>query len=161
MTTNRISGSPEPDPSRAAKMKDSTKQVEKVREIDPDEKAKQGKKFQKMLEKAEGEITIKKPRIPSPLEPEFHKLLGDAGASSKKAIPAPSYSAAPDVQAPMQEKGETRPEKLPKAKDFWNGVDLPDEPLQKPNLHEETIAAAPKARPKQEFEEPLQEPTSK
>lgn len=148
MTTNRISGptSPEPDPGRlgASKIREG-KQVEKVREIDSDEQAKKGKKFQKMLESAEEEVAPKRPRMPSPLEPEFHKTLGDI--ESKKAVPNPSYSLPPDVHAPMEE--ERPPTKLPKAKDFWNGVDLPDEPLKKPNLQEEEpLKAIPRSLPR-------------
>jgi hypothetical protein len=133
MIANRVPGptSPEPNRNPAANkvQREQAQRVEKVREIDPDEQAKQRRRDQfnmMMQSKEEAESTA--PRVPSPFETTFYSTEGtqDGSSATQNAIPGPAYSPPPRLDPPIQETSEDGA--LPQSSSFWHSVNLPDQP---------------------------------
>ncbi len=137
MSTNRISGPTSPDPERNQTSKanrEEKQRVEKVREVDPDEQAKnRPNKFRMMMDDTD-DNGIVPPRNPSPFEPSFYQSEADTTAmpaADQGAIPGPSSSPPPNVNLggpSMAIDGDD----LPQSDTFWNDVGLPDQPKEAP-----------------------------
>lgn len=149
--------------SKAAREELSSKgKVEKVREIDPDEQTRKKKKFLKHYNQEGVEDTENQHR-PSPYELYTE---GDAAKKEGKGsglgasrhsdlpeventvIPGPAYSSPPNVGAENgAEEGDEGDElgsssALPQAEDFWEDVNLPDEPPSQRNKYKETASSS-------------------
>ncbi|HSX10968.1 MAG TPA: hypothetical protein VLF94_04560 [Chlamydiales bacterium] len=140
--------------------------VEKVREVDPDEQARQRKKFQMMMgdeDRLEG-APEGPGGAPSPFDLFSSEAASGGGGTSVPAIgdvtesptpndsygdvqdaivASPSYSPAPDLStSEPEENDESTLGALPRSGDFWDDTDLPpDQPL-KPQQYEETSDSA-------------------
>jgi hypothetical protein len=136
--------------------------VEKVREVDPDEQARQRKKFQMMMgdeDLLEGGVNSPE-GVPSPFElfassktvdASSNPVLGDIAESpaprssfgdvQDAIVASPSYSPPPDLsfQAPeTEEDDKSTTGALPHSARFWDDTDLPpDQPLPPRQYREE------------------------
>jgi len=143
--TNRI---PPPDSESnrtlsAEQKRKAAQKIEKVREVDPDEEAKQ-QRFLQIMRTEDEEDEIEKSenqqyQQPSPFETTFHLAQSkdqDPSNLGLNATPSPSYSTPPDLTdlSPTSED-LLSDQGLPQSQDFWNQADLPDQPLdQNPQL---------------------------
>lgn len=132
-----------PDPSRGPQetkaQREEKQKVEKVREVDPDEQAKQRRRDQfKMMMDDTVETPEVEDKIPSPYEPKFYNSAAnptsfpdveDAAVAGPGASPPPNVNAAPSM-------GSVPSEDLPQSDNFWGNVDLPDQPIQQPPLQQ-------------------------
>jgi hypothetical protein len=140
--------------------------VEKVREVDPDEQARQRKKFQMMMgdeDRMEGGVSGPE-GAPSPFDLFSTTTTGSEGTSSKMVgdvaesptprssygdvqdavVASPNYSPPPTLyDAPQTDsEDEATTGALPRSERFWSNADAPpDQPL-KPQQYQETERSA-------------------
>lgn len=145
MTTSRVGGpgAPEPskDPNQETKAQREQKQrVEKVREVDPDEQARNRRRDQfKMMMEGNEEMDETSP-APSPYETSFYQSEANTKAfpnADQAAIPSPSSAPAPNVNIPGNGEEDVGADGLPQSESFWSDVDTPDSPMQMPQMEQE------------------------
>lgn len=139
MNANRVTGPGSPDSNKPADQKiqrEMTQRVEKVREVDPDEQARQ-QRFKQMMQSETEEEVSSQPTAPSPFDTAFH-LSSNQNVSDfdMESIPSPSYSQPPSLSPSSNDT--LSDEDLPQSDQFWNHVDLPDQPIEKPQLKEKS-----------------------
>lgn len=149
--------------SKSAREELSSKgKVEKVREVDPDEETRKKKFLKYYRDEGEGVDETESEQRPSPFE------LYSQGDGEKKGegvgfgasrnsnlpdvenavIPGPSYSPPPNVGAESGGEEEENGDELgssgalPQAEDFWEEVNLPDQPLPQGNQYQETSSSS-------------------
>lgn len=160
MNANRVSGPTPPEgkghtPDTKAPGQDiRSKRLEKVKEVeetDPDARA---KRFKQALDDAENQLEgAKSKRTPSPFEKAFYEAEEKAAPpplrkpplGSRETPPGPFYSPTPAISPPLSQplppSDEEEDSPLPKAPDFWNGIDEPpDQPLPRQNLQESAFS---------------------
>jgi len=127
---NRI---PPPDPetnrlSQAKKLEEAQK-IAAIASVDPDAQAKK-RRFQEMMTPQDEEKKLEdQPPSPSPFQPSFHQLNSSSDLDLE-SIPSPSNSPPPNLNS-FSPQGEDllSDEGLPRSPDYWNQVDLPDQPI--------------------------------
>ena len=136
MTTNKISGSLQPDPSKhtTASHKTVAHAIDPTQAIDAD---KQGKKnqFQDLMNPKE-EKSAKESLLPSPFESIFHPK-----DPIKAPIAGPANSPPPKVEQTLA-KHPLQTQDLPQAREFWEQINLPDEPIGAFPLQEQKKSAS-------------------
>ncbi|MBS0626179.1 MAG: hypothetical protein JSS32_09035 [Verrucomicrobia bacterium] len=166
MSSNRVGGPPPPsEPSRGGGTPDSKKfreelqKVQKVKEVDPDEQSRQrNRRFAaRMGDEDVPEDLNAGPRNLSPFEVGFvvekptsfrstpspaRKAIDD---SANTAVPSPAYSQPPTtepvVQPTPRSTEDASARSLPSSEDFWEDVNLPDEPPPPRQNFRETAAS--------------------
>jgi hypothetical protein len=139
MNANRIPGLGPADSNKSVDrqaQREAAQRVEKVGEVDPDEQARQQRFQQIMQSDAEAEAEANESMaLPSPFD-----LSGARQSSSSDfgmdEIPNSSYSQPPNLSPSSQESMSD--EDLPQSDQFWQGTDLPDQPIGKPQFQEQT-----------------------
>lgn len=138
MNANRVPGLGPPDsnkPIDRQTQREAAQRVEKVGEVDPDEQARQ-QRFRQIMESDETEEETEKGMpLPTPFD------LSASGQSSGSdfdmdEIPDSSYSQPPTLNPTTQ--NPLSAQDLPQSKQFWQGADLPDQPIGKPKMQEKT-----------------------
>ena len=125
---NRI---PPPDPetqrlSQAKKLEEAQK-VAAISSVDPDAQAKK-RRFKEMMNEPEKDDKNEEAQAPSPFQPSFHQKPSDFDLEE---IPAPYNSQPPNVNAPSPPVEDLLSDKgLPQSPEYWNQVDLPDQPIE-------------------------------
>jgi hypothetical protein len=135
--------SPEPNKSNPTDSKvdrEQKQRVEKVREVDPDEQARQQKRnqFKAMMDADNDKTAEEEPRSPSPYETQFYESNQSQSNLDQGSVPSPPYSPPPDVSTPPAAIEATN-EDLPQSNGFWSDVDLPDQPIQPPTYQDDTV----------------------
>jgi hypothetical protein len=141
MSSNRVTGPGSPDANRSQSVdsktqRESAQKIEKVREVDPDEQARQRRRDQFQAMMSDNDDTDTAPHVPSPFETQFYST-DDSEQSSQfsnlkdAAVPSPQYSPPPTLKAPNLENMGTNTD-LPQSDEFWSNVELPDQPIAKP-----------------------------
>jgi len=146
--TSRVTGpgSPEPQkpsPADSKSQREAAQKIEKVREVDPDEQARQRKReqFEALMNDSPDDDTTQ-PRVPSPFETQFYSAddsqqSADFPDVKQTAIPSPKYSPPPSIKTPNTPAPEaTGKTPLPHSDEFWSEIELPDQPLGKPKVKE-------------------------
>lgn len=147
MSTSRVSGPSSPEPNRPSQetTRKETQKVEKVREIDPDEKARQRRRdqFRMMMEEDQGETAPpSSARTPSPYESAFYRSEADPNAvpeADSAAVPSPQSSPPPDLSSPPSIAENIHAEDLPQSSTFWSQVDVPEQPPSGPQVHSSAV----------------------
>lgn len=146
--TSRVTGpgSPEPQkpsPTDSKTQREAAQKVEKVREVDPDEQARQRKReqFEALMNDSPDDDTTQT-RVPSPFETQFYaaddsQQSADFPDVKQTAIPSPKYSPPPSIKTPSTPVPEaTGKTPLPHSDEFWSEIELPDQPVVKPKVKE-------------------------
>lgn len=128
-------------PNRASDIKSisqaAQQQVEKVREIDPDEQARRQQLFKQMMEEDNDSDEEGVKLTASPLSPDFYFTsqsdLSSNGYDSEP-IADPNRSPPPNVNQSTQPMPTDT--KLPHGKKFWKKTDISDDMLPTPNITE-------------------------
>jgi hypothetical protein len=132
-----------PDPSRGPQetkaQREEKQKVEKVREVDPDEQAKQRRRDQfKMMMDDTVETSDVEDKIPSPYEPKFYSSSANTSSFPNvddAAVAGPGTSPPPTVNA-SSSTSSVPSEDLPQSESFWGDVDMPDQPIQQPTFQQ-------------------------
>src|SRR3990167_1102237 len=159
----KMSSSTPIPPNRASDLKSITQaaqqQVEKVREIDPDEQARRQQRFQQMMgEDNESDDEEGIHLTASPLNPDFYFTSNPDMSSSgydSEPIANPSQSPPPNVNHPTQPAQTDT--KLPHSKKFWKKTDISEEALPAPTIKE--VKKQPKETPSKKGEKKELEPS--
>ncbi len=139
--------------SQAKKLEEAQK-IAAISKVDPDAQAKK-RRFQQMMETPEDDetrIEDKQPppqSQPSPYQPSFY----DPKESSNldlDGIPSPNNSQPPNLNGfSPQEEDLLSGQDLPQSPDYWNQVDLPNQPIEQQLQLIQEPAAEPREQPQQ------------
>jgi hypothetical protein len=129
---NRI---PPPDPeshrlSQAKKLEEAQK-VAAISSVDPDAQAKK-RRFQQAMNGPDDEEKVKDEAAqqPSPFQSSFYQANKPSDLDLE-SIPSPYNAQPPDLSAPSPQAEDLLSDNgLPQSPEYWNQVDLPDQPIE-------------------------------
>ena len=149
MSSNRVGPPPPPsEPPRGGgadskKFREELQKVQKVKEVDPDE---QSRKRNKRLAAQMGDEDVPEDlngpqRVASPFETSFYKDKPSSfkssapqgslrGSKADTPVPSPAYSPPPSIDSPLPppRSDDRSAMQLPNSDQFWEDIDLPDQP---------------------------------